>query len=301
MIKEYYVIPTIGKFKVTVTTTYDVYDKSKVLYYILNIGGAYNKCVNITIRPAESPRNKEIILSWAEVIGKLCTTNSQEIKGEATIEMVNLAFTIAQEIAPYAEYATLSDMSFFMCSVPDNGSNSKKKIKVSLPPYYIAFHDKTWYEDKFGATMINDEEYKKYRANIENMYKEGLLPDSFYFGNDRLREILYPLYSKARTWKEFFMLIEEAYPKTKCTLMYPWLHNAMSIIFQGIYTYAGSTWKIDLSKIPRVHYYQLRGGHGGGGGGGGYSRKYEEQYYDYRDVNYNDTVAWDIDRFLRRY
>jgi hypothetical protein len=287
---ELYVIPTIGRFKVSSTPTYDFYDKSKILYTVLNIGGKQDKCVNITIHPEQSPNSKEMILSWAEVINKACTTDAQIIKGDATVEMVQLALTIAKEYAPYAEYVSLSDMSYFICNTPDG------KKKISLPPYHIAFHDKTWYEDKFGAVMINEADYKKYRAYIQNMYKEGQMPASFDFGNNRLREILYPLYAESKTWKEFFTNIEKQYPQTKCALMHPWIENAMDIICEGNKIHIGQKWKIYLNQIPRIHYYQTT--NPDMIGGSAMENMYEPQYYDYRDVNYNDTMKWDIDAFL---
>lgn len=111
---HYYVIPTFGQFKITVTIQKHPYDNSKILHTTLNVGGPYDKCVNITIPPPDTHDNKELKLSWAEVQKKQCTVNSQVIRGSATVEMVNLAFTIAQEIAPYAEYVTFDDMSFFI-------------------------------------------------------------------------------------------------------------------------------------------------------------------------------------------
>ena len=197
---EYYVIPTIGKFKITITPTYDFYDKKKINHYVLNVGGNYDKCVNITIHPENSPKNKELILSWTEVIGKECTLDGQIIKGDSTVQMALLAFTLAKEIAPYAEYITLKDMSYFPCSSPDG------KKKISLPPYHIAFYGKTWYEDKFKATMLNTSDYEKYKLCIKSIDNKDLKPSYFNFGNNQIRDILVPLYTEATTWKCFFKL-----------------------------------------------------------------------------------------------
>jgi hypothetical protein len=290
--KEFYVIPTIGQFKVTVTPHYDFYDKTKISFYILNIGGVSDKCVNITIHSEDSPRRKEFILSWAEVLGKGCTINSQVIRGDSTVQMVQLGFTIAKEIAPYAEYVTLSDMSYFICNTPDG------KKKMSLPPFHIAFYDKTWYEDKFGAVMIHDKDYIEYRGYVENLYKEGIMPPDFDFGNMRIRELLYPLYSDSKTWKQFFQLIEKYYKKEKCAMMYPWIHNAMKLIFEGNQAYVGQDWKIVLKSIPMIHYYQVNKSSGGNRDSN--DIEYEPQHYNYRDVNYNETMNWDIDTFLSR-
>lgn len=285
---EFYVIPTIGAFKVEIK--HQIYSE-KLLYTTLSVGGNEDKCVNITIYPNNSPDSKKIILTWTEVIDKSCTVNSQVIKGNKTIEMLNLAFTIAKEIAPYAEYATLNDMSYFNCDTPDG------KIKVSLPPYYIAFHNKTWYEDKFKAVIINEEDYKKYKTYMKNMYKENLMPESFNFGNIELNKILYPLYKTSKTWKEFFNLIEKQYPNEKCVLMYPWINNAMNIIFEGNQIFVGYEWKINLNSISKIQYYEVDKSFKHGGN---YDKKYVLQHYNYRDVNYNNTMNWDIKTFIKR-
>ena len=84
-VKTYYVMPTIGQFKVTITPEIDRYTK-KLFYYTLNVGGHYDKCVNITIHPPDSSKSKELKLSWAEVQKKNCTINSQVIRGTATVQ-----------------------------------------------------------------------------------------------------------------------------------------------------------------------------------------------------------------------
>lgn len=290
----YYVIPTIGKFKVTITKEFDFYNKSKINHYILNIGGNYDKCVNITIHPEDSLKSKELILSWTEIIDKQCTVNSQIIKGQKTIEMINLAITIARDIAPYAEYVKFNDMSFFYCDTPEG------KKKVSLPPYHIAFYDKTWYEDKFKATLFNINDYEKYKTCIKGLYKESIKPTYFNFGNPRITELLKSLYIEAKTWKEFFNLIKKVYPNDKCTLMYPWIESAISLIFKENECgdlYIGKEWKIELHNIPIIHYYQIKNE---SKIGGGIDNKYMKQYDNYRFVNYNDTYAWDIDSFLKK-
>lgn len=286
--QEHYIIPTIGQFKITITPEYNPRNKSNILYYILNVGGNFDKCVNLTLHPKDSPDSKKIILSWTEIIDKECTVNSQIIKGQATITMLNLAFTIAKQFAPYAEYVLFHDMSYFYCDTPEGNK------KISLPPYHIAFHDKTWYEDKFKATMTNEDNYIKYKQYIKNMYKEEILYETFNFGNVHIKEILYPLYIEAKTWKQFFKLINNKYPNNKCILMYPWINNAMNIIFEGNAIYAGQEWKILLSNIPKIHYYEI----GKITGGVITNNKYMIQYDDYRVVNYNDTNKWDINRFI---
>lgn len=287
---ERYVIPTTGLFKVTITPTFHPYNKEKLLYTVLNVGGNEDKCVNLTIHPSYSQKSKEIILSWTEVLHKECTVDQQKVKGVKTIEMLNLAFTIAKEIAPYAEYILLNDRSFFECSTPDGIR------KVSLPAYHIAFHDKTWYEDKFHATMMNSENYTLYKKYLQNMYKENMMPEDFDFGNAELRELLTPLYHTTKTWKDFFKSIEYTYPKDKCLLMYPWIESAIRIIFERTQLFAGEDWKIMLDKSPHIHYYEIDKSYVQQGG----EQKYVPQTFAYNDVDYGKIMDWKLKKFLKK-
>jgi hypothetical protein len=289
--KEFYVIPTIGQFKVTITPNYDFYNRTKINNYVLNVGGQMDKCVNITIHSEDSNKKEEMILSWAEVIGKNCTVDSEIIRGDATVKMVELAFTIAKEIAPYAKYISLQDMSFFNCKTP-NGIK-----KVSLPPYYIAFNDKTWYEDKFKAVLSNDNDYIQYKKCIKSLYSENIKPSYFNFGNNSLKEILLPLYLESKTWKDFFNLIDLNYPDTKCVLMYPWIDSAFSMIFKEngcTDLYTGKEWKIDLKHIPKIHYYQINSVKKGG------KAIQSNQYDNYRNIDYNNVMKWDYIKIINK-
>ncbi len=286
-----YVIPTIGMFKVTYTHEYHPYNKTQIEYSVLNIGGDFDKCVNITIHPEGSERQTELILSWTEVLDKSCTTDRHIIKGDATTEMLQLGFTLAREIAPYAKYVTLEDMSYIYCDTPDG------RKKMSLPPYYIAFHDKTWYDDKFNAVMKNETNYKSYKDAIGNMYKAEFKSKVFNFGNSTIKELLYPLYDASSNWKEFFLSIKKKFGKKTCVMMYPWLNSAMNNIFKGNQIFVGQEWIISLNELPIIPYYEIDKSKVAGGGK--FKMQYEIQHYNYRDVNYNDTMNWKMDTFLK--
>ena len=79
--------------------------------------------------------------------------------------------------------------------------------------------------------------------------------------------------------------------------MYPWLTRAMGMIFEKSHVYIGENWKIDLNKIPKIHYYQLDRAHITGGQT---QRKYLSQAYNYHGVNYGNTMNWNLNTFLKR-
>ena len=70
----------------------------------------------------------------------------------------------------------------------------------------------------------------------------------------------------------------------------------MNHIFEGNQIFVGQEWIIYLHQLPMIRYYEMDKSKVTGGG----QRQYELQYYNYRDVNYNDTVHWKIDLFLKQ-
>ena len=133
------------------------------------------------------------------------------------------------------------------------------------------------------------------------MDNEKIKPNYFNFGNEQIKEKLEPLYIQAPTWKRFFRLIELRYPKDKCTLMYPWIDKAMGYIFKqmgGNDLYTGKDWKIMLSSVPHIKYYEVQKSLVGGSDI--IDRKYEQQYDNYRSIDNNNVERWDINSFLKR-
>jgi hypothetical protein len=248
----YEVLPTIGRFKLVINPYYG--RNGDLIYKTLKLGGSGkgDGCLDITI---PNGSGDAILLSWVSP-SKKCTLDDLKIKGDATRQMVLLGISIARELAPHATHILLDDMSHIECDSP--GGNDT--IKMSLPLFYIAFHGKTWYEDKFGAVLNNPilrERYNKYISNLDDPSKKPL---NFRFNNDELQEILDPLYNNADTWKEFFQMIAKKYGNKRCIILKTWVNSAMSIIFEGDDLYAGKKWRIDINErnTPTINYYQIK-------------------------------------------
>jgi hypothetical protein len=300
-IEEYYIISPIYTFKVSVILVKHFRDSSKLLHTELTVRSNYDKCVNIIIPLPDEDNSKELKLSWKELQKNKYNVNKEIIKGTTTVEMVRLALFIAQKIAPYTEYATIDDMSFFYCDTPLGVE------KTTLPPFYIALYGKSWYEDKFNATMTNKNDYAKYKQSINSMSDYKFKPDyfksDFNFGNNQVENILLPLYIKTNTWVDFFKSIINHYPQDKYILMYPWLENIIKMIFResgGDSLYSGMSWTIDLKNIPEMKDYKVNSE---------LNAKFDKyadddymtQYDRYRWVNYQDALDWDIKKAIKKH
>lgn len=299
MNRDFYVIPSIGKFKVSIREIPDPRNRDKIKYYTLRIGGK-DDCVNLSI-PANTD-NKYAKLSYTETAGKDCTVNGAVIRGPASIEMIRLAFTIALEIAPHIEGIELDDMSKIPCITPSG------QRMVSLAPIYIAMHNgKTWYEDKFGAYIKNPKIWEKYRELINGLTDPAKKPAEFKFNNEDLQVMLEPLFESSATWADFFDKIKKTYPvEERCAIMQPWLHNAMlHHIFDGHTMFEGGTWIIPLtpSVFKRVRYYEITGdrdiGNADADAGAGVSRigggkkKYTRKHRKQEDyISQGEMMKW---------
>jgi hypothetical protein len=146
-------------------------------------------------------------------------------------------------------------MSKITCDLPSAALAPSHKVSVSLVHFYIAFHGKTWYEDKFSAVIADEEQREQYYTLLRNFDDPGHKPAYFNFCNDDLNEILYPLFETSSTWREIFSAISAAYADSKCAMVYPWLYNAMLHIMDGRRPYE-NRWMFDIRgpSIKTVKY-----------------------------------------------
>lgn len=161
--------------------------------------------------------------------------------------MVLLALTLARDINPLLERIDLEDMSAFTCELPNN-----KEYKLPMKQFHIAFHGATWYEYYFDAKLNEKYDQDRYLKLKQNLYNPDKKPKYFDFKNEYLQEELEILYNNSKTWSEFFNAIDKKYKKKKCSVVYPWLISAMSVIFEKQNMFANVGWYIDLKENAAV-------------------------------------------------
>ena len=232
----------VGDFKITVNDHIN-YETMEKIGITIGVGGMKDTCVFIVV-PNDQNTAK---LHNVRIRGLTCEVNGKIIRGDKTIHMVNLAFTILKEEAPNVKYVYLDDSSEFPCTT-DNG----KFIGVSLALYELAFHRSTWYERHFNSTLKNE--------TLKQLYtKDGftnLKNPVFNFKHAKLNEELMPIYERTTTWKEFF---DELYRMDgKCKLLIPWYKEALKNIMGGV-SFDNQDWIIDLNnpKIQSIVYARL--------------------------------------------
>lgn len=240
-----------GIFKVVIKD--DIYTDintrvQSVIGKLISVGGK-NTCVFIN-----SP-NEECVALLVNVKTRDggCEINEKTISGPNTITMVNLAFTIVREVSPHIKTIKLEDRSAFTCYLDDG-----KSFGISLALYELAFHQSTWYERHFGATLLSESAQSIYIKAKEGFDKPK--PESFNFNNKNLNELLTPIYLQTKTWREFFTEIYKI--DKRCQIMFPWYKFAVSLAMNDI-LYEGQILQIDLykkDKLNTVNYTEVKMG-----------------------------------------
>lgn len=192
-------------------------------------------------------------IGWFETEKGGCEIDNKKVKGEYTVHFVNLAINIFHKYFPHIKYITLSDGSSYVCNLPDGN-----KKRINLMYANLLFHGKTYYEEKYGATLLSDDDIPLLEKFKNNRKDSKYKPKSFNFENQTLNEILTPLYEKNDTWEDFFKEIDNKFDKKKCEVIYGWYKKA---VFEIIGTKSISEyWKIDINTIKKIKYERIKEG-----------------------------------------
>lgn len=230
--------------------------------YTIKIGGRdYLDCINITINLTDN------IVTNA-VIGHIqsepeCGFGTYLEDGDI-VNFLKASLQFCQYEFPSLKIITFDDMSNIDCgkSVSVNPPRHPER-PFSLAHFSIARTGKTWYENRFGAKMIDEEMYSKYRKSIENLYKKIDIPYSMFESISHVDEkhniILEKYYSQDKSWIDFFNSI----PKTlQCKAFYNWLPSFIKTIIKN--TFIPYDWYIDIDIMDKTTFELLDKPSGGG-------------------------------------
>jgi hypothetical protein len=224
---------TFGKFRIKVSSGN------------ISVGGL-KYCVNISM-----PSEQETVLYWLSTEEGGCSLDNTVIKGDSTIKMVDLAFSLVRKQYPSRKKITLLD---------DSGTSWIErhgiKKKINLLKSHLFFHGKTWYEDRFDATMCDPTIFSEYNNRKKNFTDPSKKPKEFFLGT--YNEELAPIYKSSTTWKEFADKIQEKYGRSKYQMINDWYRQAIYIIFDGMEI--NQNWQINMEN--RQCEPTLKGGAG---------------------------------------
>lgn len=206
-----------------------------------------------------------------------CELEGEEISGEKTVQMVNLAFTILKVQCPHINFIKLEDRSDIPCKLK-NGST----VGISLASHQLIFHQKTWYESYFNAKLINPSLNTLYEEGKKNFKKK---PGHFDFNNVDLNEALGPILYKSESWEDFFKVINTL--PNKCEIIFLWYSKALAIIFNNV-SFDRQDWIIDISTLSKIDYTSVQIG----GTRKRKTRKQEKNTQFFEHISYDDSIKY---------
>lgn len=234
-------------------------DRERILVgYTVTLGGnAEPECLQINV-PLKGDTGTLLWLKSSvgcalEIEGEPDTT---EIKGDLTQHMAHVGFTIARKMNTSLRYLTLQDSAMFNCVLPDGGL-----YPMNMTDHELAFYQQTYYERRYGSKFVLKGLQSIYESLLPNFTDPAKKPTVFKFNVSALDDELQSLYLSTRTWKEFFDRIRITYGKKKCQVIYPWIKDALFLIFEH-HQFSGFEHRIDLDTRPAVRISRSLGGGG---------------------------------------
>ena len=205
--------------------------------------GSQHKCVQIAYNYKTNIAN----LDWIQAARGGCEVSGKNIRGINTVAMADLGFTILRQLYPSVEpILHLRDSSKFACRLPDDTS-----VSVSSMTYHLLLYGKTYYQDRFHATLLYPESEPAYRAFVEARKNPKYFNKNYDFRNDDLNDAFKTLRESSNNWGEFFEQLKHKYNDNTCTLMYSWCMDVFSMLAKvPIHT----DWVIDMNTRPMIDY-----------------------------------------------
>lgn len=218
--------------------------KVKYDYNTIFVGGK-KYCITL------ANKNTYGYLDRLETANGECELDGKQIKRDNTVHMTDLAFTIMKGINPSIQNVTFLDDSHI--TYIDN--NEKKS--VLLLSAYVLLYQKTYYEQKFNATMQYTDKYKEYvQLRTKGFNDPSMKPPTFDFMDTEVQDMLEPLYKATNTWYSFIELLKSTYKDTNIyKIIRPWYRHALHQIFQRVEI--SQFWQIDITNRPIIQYTRI--------------------------------------------
>jgi hypothetical protein len=225
--------------------------------YTIKIGGLKKiDCINISIHNTRASLNH--VESDSE-----CAFSSLLEDGD-TVDFLKAALQFCKQEFPSLTRIEFDDMSNIDCS---NFLNSQGLLKrpFSLAHFSIAKSGKTWYEKQFGAKMIDEQSYARYRNAAEILNKKidmdlSTFLGKIYYTNEQA-VILKKYFNPDKMWIEFFNSIPKA---QHCKVFYNWLPTFIRELLQNTYNPCG--WYIDIDTMNKTSFMLVNSPPTSGGG-----------------------------------
>lgn len=205
--------------------------------------GTKTGCVQI----GYNNRSNTASLDWLGTEKGGCEALGKDIRGQKTIIMVDLGFTILRQLYPDVNpEVSLCDSSTFKCILPNN-----TPVHISNMIYNLLLSGKTYYQNKFNAKLKYKASEPAYNHFIRTREDPSIFDKSYNFNNDDLNTLLQPVLQESTNWGDFFNKLHTKFGRQTCVVIYSW--------YQSVYGYLAqeaihSEWLIDISNRNKIDY-----------------------------------------------
>jgi hypothetical protein len=220
----------------------------------ISVGGKIKGCVFI------SPVNNRVAVLERVSYDIRCNINGDMSRSYGTVAMIKAALEFAFFIHPNLKEIHLQDHSHVECG----------ETALMLGPLYITLYGKTWYEQKFGARLLNEYNYTRIMKYIEyvqtkpewntlwSLIKSTIQAENRNVVKDKIKE----WWGKTGSFREMIKGIKDSH---QCDLFVEWLHvyftynTGVSIADQRyvIKRYIGDTIEVEPTDITNPYIQSL--------------------------------------------
>ena len=218
----------------------------------IKIGGkSYNDCINVAIY--NDTDNIPVKAKIPHLQSEPECSFDNILDNKDTVDFIKASLQYIHYKFPTIKIFEFDDMSHIDCGKTKSVIPPRKLDKpFSLAHLYLAMYGETWYENRFGAKMINKVLYNNYKEGLLKLNNKINIDYTVFKINNSINEkqdaILSKYYSKDKSWKEFFNDI----PKDeRCDSLFNWLQYYIPEIIENTYNPFG--WYIDIETMPKTH------------------------------------------------
>lgn len=256
-------------------------------------GTTFEGCIEIMIHKGE---DKDAVI--AQIYSEPeCAIDTLLQLGES-IDMIKASLQLCQILFNINEFKFMDNSEFDCIEKNLSKLPPRRRTKpISLAHLHLIKYGKTWYEDKFNAILMKQEDIDAYRIAKDRLQITiDLSYDDFAKKNKITHEqydALEEYYSNSTTWIEFFQSI----PKTKHCELLNWAPSFMDMLMN--FKINEQYWKIQLegeNSMIRTDVYILTNVLKRNMVGGSY-RKYTRRLIKHRPIKKTNKARYSIYSF----
>ena len=217
--------------------------------YTIKIGGKhFGDCINISIKTTDQGEPTQVKIGH---IQSELECGVRSVMND-TVHFVSAALQYCKQRFPGIQQFEFDDMSRIDCGTTKNKEPPRHLEKpFSLAHFSLAKYGQTWYEQKFGARMLNTQVYTIYRNNAQKLFQPIQMTFNEFtkmsFMTTNQEHEIEKYFSPLKTWVEFFTSI----PKTKhCNILFNWLESFIEKLLHG--SYNPKSWIISIENVPNI-------------------------------------------------